>query len=233
MKKGHNAAARAVLTALLLAGPQLLAAGDIATFVNLGFSTSAEHFMFAQYGVHQDGSLPYAELRVVDVAANDFASGGVGSLAGSQRVDPGVTGEGALFSLLGRSVAVTSRYQIDHLQSGRLVYILLDGDEPLAEIAFRDFVVGRSYRVKLVQSRTGEGHTATSSFHIALTIDDATGTRNHIVGNPQIHRRGVLAYNIRQVLLAPDGDSLVFVVERHEANGDGVDVRYMVESIAL
>jgi len=189
--------------------------------------------MFAQYGVEQDTSVPYAELRVVDVAANDFAADGVGSLSGRKPVDPGVTGEGALFRLLGESVAITTRYRIDHLESGRLVYILLDGDEPLAEIAFRDFVAGRNYRVQIVQSASGEGREATSLFHIALTIDDATGTRNHIVGSPQIQRRGVLSYNIRQVLLAPDRDSLVFVVERHEANGAGVDVRYMIESIAL
>lgn len=224
---------RLLVAALVVGGTSIAAAGDIATFVNLGFSSDAEHFMFAQYGVDADSSRPFADLWVVDVADNDFAPGGVGSFSGSKPVDPGVTGEGALFRLLFDRAELTKRYAIDHLASGRLVYILLDGDQPLEEIAFRDFVAGRSYRVALEQSVSGEGREALSSFHLSLTIENGTVVRNRIVGHPEIRRRGVLSYTIRQILMAPADDALVFVIERQEANGGGVDVRYMVETVAL
>ena len=224
---------RLLTAALVVGGTSAATAGDIATFVNLGFSGDAGYFMFAQYGVDADSSQPYADLWVVDVDDNDFAAGGVARFSGTKPVDPGVTGEGALFRLLFDRAESTKRYAIDHLESGRLVYILLDGDQPLEEIAFRDFVAGRSYRVALEQSVTGEGREALSSFHLSLSIENGANVRNRVVGHPEIRRRGVLSYTIRQILVAPVGDALVFVIERHEANGAGVDVSYMVETVAL
>lgn len=229
----HGTFRRLLTAALMLGGTLVAVAGDIATFVNLGFSSDAEHFMFAQYGVDADTSRPFADVWVVDVADNDYAAGGTGSFSGTKPVDPGVTGEGALFRLLFDRVELTKRYSIDHLESGRLVYILLDGDQSLKEIAFRDFVAGRSYRVALEQSVSGEGREALSSFHLSLSIENGTSVRNRVVGHPEIRRRGVLSYTIRQILMAPVDDALVFVIERQEANGGGVDVRYMVETVFL
>ena len=62
---------------LILLGASLLFAGDIARFVNLGFSHDNRYFMFAQYGVKEGTSFPYADLFVVDVPTNRFASQGV------------------------------------------------------------------------------------------------------------------------------------------------------------
>ena len=72
-------------------------AGDIARFVNLGFSPDSRYFMFGQYGIQEKGSAPWAESYIVDVKANAFVPRGVHKVTGSQPVDPGTDGIGALF----------------------------------------------------------------------------------------------------------------------------------------
>jgi predicted secreted protein len=36
---------------------------------------------------------------------------------------------------------------------------------------------------------------------------------------------------VRQILLAPDGNSLVFVIQRDEQDTKGNNIRYMVETV--
>jgi predicted secreted protein len=43
----------------------------------------------------------------------------------------------------------------------------------------------------------------------------------------------VRQYRIRQILLAPDGRSLVIAVERSEEDPAGASIRYMVETLKL
>jgi predicted secreted protein len=38
-------------------------------------------------------------------------------------------------------------------------------------------------------------------------------------------------YRIREIILAPDNRSLVFVIEKHEVDRSGFNVRYMVETV--
>ena len=49
--------------------------------------------------------------------------------------------------------------------------------------------------------------------------------------DPDFWRDGVRGYRVRQILLAPDGRSLVFAVERAEEDPAGANVRYMVETL--
>ena len=112
-------------------------------------------------------------------------------------------------------------YQIDHLNSGRLLYILLDGDEPSQQIDFRDFVAGTRYRVKVVQSVSGLDSDVTSTFYLVLSIDESEGTKNFTVGSPNYSRKHVHNYVVRQVILAPNGRALVFLIERNEYDSDG------------
>ena len=62
-------AALALATLIL---PAAAVAGDVATFQDLGFSSDARVYVFAQYGVDERSSFPYAELFAVDVATNRF-----------------------------------------------------------------------------------------------------------------------------------------------------------------
>lgn len=209
-------------------------AGDVAQFVNLGFSEDSRFFMFAQYGVLEKNTAPYAELFVVDVPANAFTNRGVRKLSYTRSVEPGNKGQGALFNLIEDSTGQRRQYRIDHLLTGRLLYLLMNGVEAGDTLEFRDFQTGRKYTMNLIQSATEEGKEVSSSFHIKLTIEDRDGgVRSLDVGNPGLRRSGVRSYLIKQILLAPDGKSLVLIIQRAEQDTRGSNIRYMVETVRV
>ena len=233
--KGFLSPLLMLLSALLLSGwfaAPVATAGDVATFQNLGFSPDARTFMFAQYGIDEKSSLPYAELHMVEVAANRFAAGGTRRATYDNPVEPGDSGIGALFNLLGQSIELVRRHRIDHTLAGRLVYILLDGAEPKHDLEFRDFQTGLRYRITLIQSSRGSGTEVEASFHLQVSIETASGeTSTYTVGLPDYWRKGVKRYRIKQVTLAPDNRSLIFVIEREERDSRGDNIRYMVETL--
>ena len=208
--------------------------GDIAAFVNLGFSDNSRYFMFGQYGILEDQSRPYAELYMVDVGANDFTSGGVKKHTYSGPVQPGQEGLGALLNLLGDSKSLTSRFGIDHLNTGRLLYILLNGEEPKSLLNFRDFNTGSHYTIHLIQAEYGTGKEVSASFHIDLKVTSASGSTKHlIVGRPDYRRKNIKNYRIKQIFLAPDEKSLIFLIEKEEKDTAGANIRYMVEAVKI
>jgi predicted secreted protein len=216
-----------VIGVLLLLAALAASAGDIAQFVNLGFSADSKYFMFGQYGVSEKSLAPYAETFVVDVAKNAFAARGVRKVAYTRAAEPGASGLGALLTVLGDALPQTRQYGIDHMLGGRLLYILVDGAPADEVLSFRDFQAGRTYSVKLVRS-------GSTSFHIAATITEKSGTAREITsGDPSIQRPGVKGYQVKQILLAPDGNSLVFVIQNDEQDTSGSNVRYMVETVRI
>ena len=54
-----------------------LLAGDVATFVDKGFSEDGKYYIFGQYGVTDKKFQAYAEIYQVDIAANDYVDNGV------------------------------------------------------------------------------------------------------------------------------------------------------------
>ncbi len=223
---------RAFLIVILFTVCGVLFAGDIAAFQNLGFSQDAKYFMFAQYGAAEKTSLPYAEVFVVDVAANRFVPGGMEKTTYNNPIEPGVDGQGALFNLLADSADLKKRWGINHTLTGRLVYILLDGAEPKSQLEFRDFQDKKKYRITLVQSSSGSGSEVKSSFHLLVTVEEESGRfSSHTVGLPDYWRKGVRRYRIKQVLLAPDDRSVIMVIEREEQDSTGLNIRYMVETL--
>jgi predicted secreted protein len=211
-----------------------LCAGDVANFVNLGFSEDAETFMFGQYGIDSDASEPFAELYAVDVAENVFEEDGVKRASYDVNLMPGMDGSGALYTLLGENASLVDRYGINHLTPGRIVYLLVDGEEPKSSIEFRDFNTGNRYRVELIQSRRGEGENVSAAFHIELGVTFADGTlRERTIGLPNFYRDGVSQYRISHIYLGPNEASLVFVVQKENRLDAGKSVRYMVETVAI
>lgn len=209
-------------------------AGDIAHFQNLGFSGSGDYFVFGQYGVVEDSLELYAEIYLVDVRANRFVPDGVKSAVYNEKLEPGQDGIGALFTLLKTAEPLVQQYEINHMKSGRLLYILVNGDEPKSHLAFRDFTTRRSYGVDLMQTRTGEGESVKASFHINLSVTERDGSeKTFTVGLPKYSRSGVVQYKIRRILLSPDGTSLIFVVEKQEATDSSINIRYMVETVNI
>ncbi|HUX20822.1 MAG TPA: DUF2259 domain-containing protein [Spirochaetia bacterium] len=220
----------ALLGALMLFS-HVVFAGDVANFINLGFSPDAKYFLFGEYGVN-DNSNPYADIFGVNVSRNTFVPDGVESKTYSSEAGVGQDGMGALFTLFADYVPISKRYKIDHMLSGRDLYLLVNGEQPKPRLDFRDFVSNDQYIVTLNQFTYGSGQSVSSSFSIDLTIHSSKGTNLHYtVGLPNYHRPGVENYRIRKIILAPDKRSLVFIIEKHVRDKSGINVRFMVETV--
>jgi len=221
-----------VALALVLAGPAF--AGDVATLVNLGFSPDSAYFMFGFYGMDPGAGKPYAEIYVVDNKKNDFVP--AGTFRGLYAVDlePGWNPAGAFFKLFAESAAVARKYRIDHLSQGRLVYLSMDGADAPDALSFKDFKTAAQWDVTLKQTVEEKAGVFTSSFGLDLVITGTDGKKVSVTaGNPQIKRKGVADYSISQILVAPDGKTVVVLVERLEKGATGSAIRWMVETFRL
>ena len=217
----------ALVLLLILTGAAAFG-GDIATFVNLGFSDDSNVFLFGQYGIDSASAEAFAEIYAVDVPRNQFVTNGVFDLTRSEPLPLGQDGRGALYALLGEAQAIVTAHGVDHLQTGRPVYILVDGLVPKAHLAFRDFNTNTRYDVTLSQEARGSGEEVSASFYIDLTLtysDDSSRTVR--IGRPGYFREGVRSYQITQILVSPDEGSAIFVVEKIRHDGS---IRYMVET---
>ena len=207
------------------------AGGDIATFENLGFSPDSGVFVFGQYGVSGDASQPFAEIFAVDVARNQFLPDGVFELTSGTPLALGQDGRGALYNLLAEARPLLTLRRVDHLSTGRPVYLLVDGDEPRARISFRDFNANARYDASLSQETRGSGDSVSAAFFLDVTITRADGSvRTLRIGRPSYFRDQVMNYRITQILLGPDERALVIVVEKRSPDGS---IRYMVETASL
>jgi predicted secreted protein len=223
-----------LLSVCILLAAAVAWSGDVAQFDNLGFSSDGRYFMFGQHGILEKTSYPYAELAIVDVPANAFVPQGTKKVSYTKGVEPGSTGLGALLNALGDMAAQKRQYRIDHLVTGRLLYLLVDGVNPAETLEFRDFQAATAYAVTLVQTPGSKDGSPSAAFSLKVSVTGRDGaTKAYTVGNPALQRAGVKAYRVKQVILGPDGAALVFVIQRDEADAAGVNVRYMVETVRL
>jgi len=222
------------LAGLLIAGGSTLWAGDSASFVNLGFSADGSIYMFAQYGVRSGTLRPWADLFIVDVARNDFVPGGRASYSHDRPIVAGQSGSGAMHSLIARNAPLAERHGVVFPNQGQPLYIALAGDPALDNrpITFRDFASGCFFEATLVETIEGPRMNVRSSFFINLRHTNARGEiRTLTVGSPSTWRNGILSYRIRQVLISPSGESMIFVIEMRRVAGNTHDIRYMVEAV--
>lgn len=209
-------------------------AGDVAQFVNLGFSGDSSIFMFGQYGILDDSSRPYAEIYLVDVPANDFVLNGVHRRVFETPVSLGHDGSAALHRLVREQATLIEENRVDHVDQGRIIYVLIDGATPEPSLSFRDFRRDVRYDVELLQDARGTGTDVSAAFHIELRVDYGDGrVKTRRIGLPDFYREGVESYLIRQILLTPDESGIVFVVEMRRPTENGRAVRYMVETSSL
>jgi predicted secreted protein len=216
-----------------------LRAGDVAAFVDLGFSPDGRVYMFAQYGVQATTLRPWAELFAVDIARNNFVAGGRQSYIHDTAAVAGQDGAGAFYRLISRNTSLAEYYGVNYLTQGRLLYVALDADAlgPASNpIEFRDFDSGTAYRAALVPQIEGSGSNLRSSFYIELERIARNGSRrSYVAGSPQIKRPLVAEYRICKVVLDPREGSIIFVIEQkiQSEAGSGYDIRYMVEALSL
>lgn len=227
---------RRVAVVLFLAGSIASGAfaGDVATFVNLGFSADGSAFMFGQFGIDEETAFPYAEAYTVDVAANRFVPNGVAQQEYAHPVSPGQDGQGALYELLRTMTDVISHHNIRHVVSGRLLYFRVNGEEPKDRVSFRDFGTGRRYTIDITQTRrepAGASTAGSAAFSLSVGVEAAGGAvTTYSVGLPDYYREGVVRYHLDRVLLSPDGNELVLVMQK---DTEDRSIRYMVETLAL
>ena len=227
-----------VIAGTLILSAASLWAGDLASFVDLGFSPDGRVYMFAQYGVQAGALKPWADLFVVDVTRNSFVSGGKVSYTHDSPIVAGQDGSGALYRLIARNAALADRYGISFPNQGQPLYVALSGESSTSgeTIEFRDFDSRRSYQARLVSSVEGSGRNMRSSFYINLESASDSGQRKtYALGDPDMKRPLIVSYHIKKVIIDPHGDSIVFVIEmkRQVEGGGGYDIRYMVETLRL
>jgi predicted secreted protein len=222
------------LLAIAVSCAASLWAGDTATFVDLGFSPDGRTYAFAQYGVQSGTLRPWAELFVVDVPQNNFVSGGRVSFVHDRPIAAGQDGSGALYNIVTRNSALTTRYGVNFLNQGQPLFISLDepSSPPAYSIEFRDFNSSASYRATIVPTIEGSGASLTSSFQINLERTAGDGSkRSFVVGSPSVKRPQIVSYRMRKVLISPNSGSLIFIIEMRRQNGPDYDTRFMVEAL--
>ncbi|MDR2394903.1 MAG: DUF2259 domain-containing protein [Treponema sp.] len=218
-------------------GGSCLWAGDMASFVDLGFSSDGKTYMFAQYGVQEKTLCPWADLFVVDVPNNAFVSGGRVSFVHDSPVKAGQDGSGALYRIISRNTALADRYGINYLLLGQALYLSLNGVDVGVSgeiIEFRDFEPEITYKAQLVPTTEGSGNDLKSSFFITLERTHKDRSRIlYTVGSPQVKRSRISSYRIKKVIAGPQYNSLIFVIEMRKQGDNGIDIRYMVEAVIL
>lgn len=209
-------------------------AGDVATFVNLGFSQDGKYFLFGEYGIDDANQSVYSNMWLVDVLRNSFVPKGVYSGKYKTVIEPGESALGGLIKLLSDGQGEIKKYKIDYLEQGRPLYVRINDDNNVNELNFRDFVTGLSYHFILSKKITGEGVNTESSFGITLeTKDKNEKVKKYSIGNPNYSRKGVTDYKIERILHSSEGSNLIIVLSKYVLDGNDINIRYMVETISL
>ncbi|MCL2140041.1 MAG: DUF2259 domain-containing protein, partial [Treponema sp.] len=191
-------------------------AGDSANFIDLGFSSDGRYYMFAQYGVIAETLKPWTEMIVVDVEKNNYAPNGRVFYAHNQPINAGQEGSGLLYKAIAENSGLANRYKINFPSQGQPLYIAAAGDPAFdgKAIQFRDFAAGNAYEAYLSETIYGSNENGSSSFIIQLDIQYNNGRSKKVtVGTPQIKRPLVFSNRICKVLVSPDGNSMIFVIE--------------------
>lgn len=209
-------------------------AGDVANFMNLGFSADGKYFLFGEYGIVADYQKAYSNMWLVDVERNAFVSGGVFSGEYKTVIEPGESSIGALLKLLKEGDKKISAYKIDHLEQGRPLYVRINEKDNVDLLKFRDFINGLSYEFEMVKNLRTEGSVNYSSFGVNLKTTDKNGkTRSYKMGNPGYERKGISDYRIERILHSSTGDNVVVVIAKYVDDKETTNIRYMVETLSL
>jgi predicted secreted protein len=224
-----------VLTVLLVSAGALWA-GDVASFVDLGFSENGKIYMFAQYGVDEHSLLPWSELYIVDVDRNDFVPGGRISYKHDKPVALGQDGSAALLRIVSHNTGIIQKYRTNFMRQGIPLFISLEDIRNISgqTVDFRDFEYAVYYNASLKSVLYGNGANTQSSFYILFNSLNGKGAKKaYQVGNPGVRRGGVTTYSIKKAIVNPERTSMILVIEMTVLNGNGADIRYMVEAIRL
>ncbi|MCR5063058.1 MAG: DUF2259 domain-containing protein [Treponema sp.] len=231
----------ALFGAFIFLGICSLHAGDVASFVDKGFTEDGKYYIFGQYGVTDKKFQGWAEIFQVDIAANDYVDSGVFSIKPTA-VTSGKQGKEVYDSLEVKSFDYYKNLKTEVANPDHILYILDDVNKKgTDEIVFKDFRGSKdieqpdTYHIQLIPTVTGSGKNVKSSFYIMLEKRDANGKiiTSKKIGSPDIVRKGVKNYKIERIFCDKSEKNLIFVVEKMLEDDTGISIRYMVEAAAF
>ena len=224
--------------AAFIAGISACFAGDVASFVDKGFTSDGKYYIFGQYGKTDKKFQGWAEIYQVDIAANDYVDGGV-FLTKPTSVTAGKSGKEVFEGLEAKSYYYFKNYPSEKANIDNVLYILDDVNKKgTEEIVFKDFRGSEienpnSYHIQLVPTFEKKKKNVKSSFFIMIEKQDADGNviARQKVGSPEIKRKGITDYKIERIFCDNSGKSLIFVIEKTLEDETGISIRYMVEAV--
>ncbi|MEL3906452.1 MAG: DUF2259 domain-containing protein [Treponema sp.] len=205
-------------------------AGDIANFVNLGFSADGSKFAFGQHGLQDKTYRAYAEIYAVDIEQNSFLPNGIFKTSPSKQTE-GKESRVTFLALQNRAQAALSKWNISESRQGRVLYAQTEATAGNETLFFRDFQTGDEYTVVL---HTAQKSKTESSFYLTVDKTKPNGSKvTQQVGRPDYIRSGVKNYAVKKILIDDAAHALVFIIEKHEYNSAGDSFRFMVETALL
>lgn len=217
-----------------------LSAGDVASFVDKGFSEDGKYYVFGQYGRTDKKYQGWAEIYQVDIAKNDYVDSGVFKI-NPTAVTADKAGVEVYEALEGKNYYYLKDLKCVKANPDHVLYILEDvNKQGTDEIVFTDFNGSsidnpNTYHIQLVPTVTGTGKNVKSSFYIWVEKKDADGNTisKTKVGSPDIVRKGISNYKIERIMCDPSEKNFIFVVEKILQDDAGVSIRYMVEAAKI
>ncbi len=232
---------KSFVCALFLAlGFQILSAGDVATFVDKGFSDDGKYYVFGQYGKTDKKFQGYAEIYQVDIAANDYVDAGLFKTKPTA-VTADKNGIDVYNALEAKSFYYYKDLKTTVATPDQVLYILDDVTKTGTDkIVFTDFASSDiefpdTYEIQLIPTVKGSGKTCKSSFYINVEKKDADGNviYSKQVGTPSINRKGVTGYKIERIFSDKTQQNFIFVIEKIMEDDTGISIRYMVEAAEM
>lgn len=211
-------------------------AGDVAHFEDMGFSSDNSQYMFAQYGVTDKKYQGYAEVYTVDIKKNEYIYEGVFRSPASSKTTK-QNGKTVYTALLKRASSYIKKHGFSTSKSNP-IYLLSADSKNEDTIEFRDFKSNSSenqfiYEVKLKSLVDGTGENAVSTFYILVEKKDMEGNLvcKKVCGSPTVERKGVVGYQVYEIISDNTGNNMIFVIEKHVVDKMGSSIRYMVETL--
>lgn len=205
-------------------------AGDIANFVNLGFSQDGNKFAFGEYGLTDGTYTAYAEIYCVDVIKNDFLPAGIFKINSLKETD-GKDSKNVFFSLLDRANYSLNKWNINQKNEGRAVYVSTENTVNESTLLFRDFETDDEYIVVIHKNKKSNME---ASFYITVEIIKPNGSKiKKEVGQKDKTRNGVGDYTIKKIIIDNTNTSLIFIIEKHIYTKTGMSIRHMAEAVKL
>ena len=214
-----------------------LSAGDVASFVDKGFTEDGKYYVFGQYGKTDKKFQGWAEIYQVDIAKNDYVDEGIFKTKPSA-VTAGKNGRDVYEALEAKSYYYMKNVKTQPANIDQVFYILDDVNKSGTDaINFTDFRSSdiknqNSYHIQLVPTISGTGKNVKSSFYIDVEKKNSSGEviSKWKVGSPDIVRKGVSAYKIERIFCDKSGKNIIFVIEKTINDDTGISIRYMVEA---